>query len=116
MAKGLTNAAVPMGAVAVKRELHDAVLDSVPGGIELFHGYTYSGHPLASAAGLATLDLYARDGLFYRANDLAAYWEDAEHNLKSTRHVLDIRAIRPVAGLRLPPNHDTPTPPPKAMS
>ena len=82
MAKGLTNAAVPMGAVAVKRELHDAVLDSVAGGIELFHGYTYSGHPLASAAGLATLDLYARDGLFDRANVLAAYWDDAAHSLK----------------------------------
>ena len=93
MAKGLTNAAVPMGAVAVKRELHDAVLDSVAGGIELFHGYTYSGHPLASAAGLATLDLYARDGLFDRANDLAAYWEDAAHGLKGRRHVIDIRTI-----------------------
>ena len=109
MAKGLTNAAVPMGAVAVKRELHDAVIDSVPGGIELFHGYTYSGHPLASAAGLATLDLYARDGLFDRANDLAAYWEDAAHGLKGRRHVIDIRTIGLVAGIELEPRPGAPT-------
>lgn len=109
MAKGLTNAAVPMGAVAVKRELHDAVLDSVAGGIELFHGYTYSGHPLASAAGLATLDLYARDGLFDRANDLAAYWEDAAHGLKGRRHVIDIRTIGLVAGIELEPRPGAPT-------
>jgi beta-alanine--pyruvate transaminase len=109
MAKGLTNAAVPMGAVAVKRELHDAVIDSVAGGIELFHGYTYSGHPLASAAGLATLDLYARDGLFDRANDLAAYWEDAAHGLKGRRHVIDIRTIGLVAGIELEPRPGAPT-------
>ncbi|MBA3941358.1 MAG: aspartate aminotransferase family protein [Sphingopyxis sp.] len=109
MAKGLTNAAVPMGAVAVKRELHDAVLDSVAGGIELFHGYTYSGHPLASAAGLATLDLYARDGLFDRANDLAACWEDAAHSLKGRRHVIDIRTIGLVAGIELEPRRGAPT-------
>ena len=109
MAKGLTNAAVPMGAVAVKRELHDALLDSVAGGIELFHGYTYSGHPLASAAGLATLDLYAREGLFGRANELAAYWEDAAHGLKGRRHVIDIRTIGLVAGIELEPRPGAPT-------
>lgn len=109
MAKGLTNAAVPMGAVAVKRELHDAVVDSVPGGIELFHGYTYSGHPLASAAGLATLDLYARDGLFDRAADLAAYWDDAAHSLKGRRHIIDIRTIGLVAGIELEPRPGAPT-------
>ena len=109
MAKGLTNAAVPMGAVAVKRELHDAVIDSVPGGIELFHGYTYSGHPLASAAGIATLDLYARDGLFDRANELRDYWEDAAHSLKGQRHVIDIRTIGLVAGIELEPRPGAPT-------
>jgi len=109
MAKGLTNAAVPMGAVAVKRELHDAVVDSVAGGIELFHGYTYSGHPLASAAGLATLDLYAREGLFDRAADLAAYWDDAAHSLKGRRHVIDIRTIGLVAGIELEPRPGAPT-------
>ncbi|MDE3129083.1 MAG: aminotransferase class III-fold pyridoxal phosphate-dependent enzyme, partial [Gemmatimonadota bacterium] len=74
MAKGITNAAVPMGAVAVHRRIHDAVVDAAPGGIELFHGYTYSGHPLAAAAALATLDLYEREGLFARAAELAPYW------------------------------------------
>jgi beta-alanine--pyruvate transaminase len=109
MAKGLTNAAVPMGAVAVKRDLHDAVIDSAPGGIELFHGYTYSGHPLACAAGLATLDLYARDGLFERADELAIYWEDAAHSLKGRRHVIDIRTIGLVAGIELEPRPGAPT-------
>ena len=109
MAKGLTNAAVPMGAVAVRRDLHDAVIDSVAGGIELFHGYTYSGHPLASAAGLATLDLYARDNLFDRANDLAAYWDDAAHGLKGRRHVIDIRTVGLVAGIELEPRPGAPT-------
>ncbi len=109
LAKGLTNAAVPMGAVAAKRELHDAVIESVPGGIELFHGYTYSGHPLASAAGLATLDLYARDGLFERANELAAYWEEAAHSLKGRRHIIDIRTTGLVAGIELDPRGGAPT-------
>ncbi|APZ97346.1 aspartate aminotransferase family protein [Sphingopyxis sp. QXT-31] len=109
LAKGLTNAAVPMGAVAVKRELHDAVIESVAGGIELFHGYTYSGHPLASAAGLATLDLYAREGLFDRAADLAAYWNEAAHSLKGRRHVIDIRTIGLVAGIELEPRPGAPT-------
>ena len=109
MAKGLTNAAVPMGAVAVKRELHDAVIESAPGGIELFHGYTYSGHPLACAAGLAALDLYARDGLFERADELASYWEDTAHALKGRRHVIDIRTIGLVAGIELEPRPGAPT-------
>jgi beta-alanine--pyruvate transaminase len=108
MAKGLTNAAVPMGAVAVKRELHDAVIDSVPGGIELFHGYTYSGHPLASAAGLAALDIYAREGLFDRAAELGATWEEAAHGLKGRRHVIDIRTIGLVAGVELEPRPGAP--------
>ncbi len=106
MAKGLTNASVPMGAVAVRRELHDAVINNVESGIELFHGYTYSGHPLASAAGLATLDLYARDGLFERAAGLANYWEEAAHSLKGRRHLIDIRTIGLVAGIELEPRAD----------
>src|SRR3546814_14264148 len=92
-----------MVTVAGERVLNGAVLDSVPGGIELFHGYTSSGHPLACAAGLATLDLYARDGLFDRANDLSPYWEDAAHSLKGRRHVIDIRTIGLVAGIELTP-------------
>src|SRR5690606_39140239 len=109
MAKGLTNAAVPMGAVAVKREWHDAVIEGAPGGIELFHGYTYSGHPLACAAGLAALDLYAREGLFERADALARYWEEAAHGLKGRRHVIDIRTTGLVAGIELEPRPGAPT-------
>src|SRR3546814_7827595 len=108
MAKGLTNAAVPMGAVAVRRALHDAVIDAAPGGIELFHGYTYSGHPLAAAAGLAALDLYAREGLFARAAELAPHWEEAVHGLKGARHVIDIRNIGLVAGLEIEPSEGAP--------
>jgi beta-alanine--pyruvate transaminase len=70
MAKGLTNAAVPMGAVAVSRHIHDGVVEGGPDGIELFHGYTYSGHPLAAAAALATLDLYKSEGIFEHAGSL----------------------------------------------
>jgi len=108
MAKGLTNAAVPMGAVAVRRDLHDAVIDAATGGIELFHGYTYSGHPLAAAAGLAALDLYAREGLFARAAELAPYWEAAVHGLKGARHVVDIRNIGLVTGIELESRADAP--------
>ncbi len=109
MAKGLTNAAVPMGAVAVKREWHDAVIKAAPAGIELFHGYTYSGHPLGCAAGLAALDLYAREGLFERADALASYWEDAAHALKGRRHIIDIRTVGLVAGIELEPRPGAPT-------
>lgn len=101
MAKGLTNAAVPMGAVAFSREIHDTVVDHAPDGIELFHGYTYSGHPLAAAAGLATLDLYRDEGLFARAADLSGYWESAVHSLHSKRHVIDVRNMGIVAGIEL---------------
>src|SRR5215510_10215978 len=74
-AKGLTNAAVPMGAVFVRHGIYDTVVNATPAGIELFHGYTYSGHPLAAAAGLATLEVYESEGLFDRAASLAPYWE-----------------------------------------
>lgn len=103
MAKGLTNAAVPMGAVAVSRTIHDTVVEGGPDGIELFHGYTYSGHPLAAAAGLATLDLYKAEGLFDRAAELGAYWEDAVHSLRGKRHIIDIRNMGIVAGIELEP-------------
>ena len=108
MAKGLTNAAVPMGAVAVSRTIHDAVVDGGPDGIELFHGYTYSGHPLAAAAGLATLDLYRDEALFERAADMAGYWESAVHSLKGKRHVIDVRNLGIVAGIELEPRAGQP--------
>jgi beta-alanine--pyruvate transaminase len=108
MAKGLTNAAVPMGAVAVSRQIHDDVVEGAPDGIELFHGYTYSGHPLAAAAGLATLDLYKAEGLFERAASLSDYWEDAVHSLKGARHVIDLRNMGIVAGIELAPRPGAP--------
>ncbi|MEO7999696.1 MAG: aminotransferase class III-fold pyridoxal phosphate-dependent enzyme, partial [Gemmatimonadaceae bacterium] len=101
MAKGLTNGAVPMGAVAVGRGIHDAVVNGAPGGIELFHGYTYSGHPLACAAGIATLELYRAEGLFERAAELAPYWESAVHSLRSAPGVVDVRNMGLVAGIEL---------------
>ncbi|MGV3480539.1 MAG: aspartate aminotransferase family protein [Sphingobium sp.] len=108
MAKGLTNAAVPMGAVAASRAVHDRIVEGAPRGIEFFHGYTYSGHPLAAAAGLATLGVYAEDGLFARAADLNAYWEAAVHGLKGERHVVDVRNLGLIAGIELTPRPDAP--------
>jgi beta-alanine--pyruvate transaminase len=101
MAKGLTNAAVPMGAVAVSRHIHDGVVEGGPDGIELFHGYTYSGHPLAAAAALATLDLYKSEAIFEHASSLHGYWQDAVHSLKGKRHIIDIRNMGIVAAIEL---------------
>ena len=108
LAKGLTNAAVPMGAVAVSREVHDSIVDGGPEGIELFHGYTYSGHPLAAAAGIATLDIYRDEALFERAGALAQCWEDALHSLRAARHVIDLRNLGLVAGIELAPREGAP--------
>jgi len=109
MAKGLTNAAVPMGAVAVKRAVYDTVVNSAGPGIELFHGYTYSGHPLAAAAAIASLDVYAEEGLFEKAIELEQYWEDAVHSLKAARHVIDCRNIGLIGGIELEPRPGAPT-------
>ena len=108
VAKGLTNGAVPMGAVLARRAVHDAVVDSCAQGIEFFHGYTYSGHPLACAAALATLDLYTDEGLFARAAALAPYWEEAVHALRGLPHVVDIRNLGLVAGVELEPRPSSP--------
>lgn len=108
-AKGLTNAAVPMGAVAASRAVHDAVVEGAPDGIELFHGYTYSGHPLACAAAIASLDLYKAEGLFDRAHELNDYWADAAHSLKGRRNVIDVRNIGLIAGIELAPRDGAPT-------
>ncbi len=99
-AKGLTNGAVPMGCVFVRREIHDAFMSGPEGAIELFHGYTYSAHPLACAAGLATQRLY-RAGIFDHAREMAPYWNEAVHSLKGRRHVADLRAYGLVAGIEL---------------
>ena len=101
VAKGITNASVPMGAVFVRRGIYDAVVNATEQGIEFFHGYTYSGHPLACAAGLATLGVYKDEGLFERAAALAPYWEEAVHSLRGLPHVVDIRNLGIVAGIEL---------------
>jgi beta-alanine--pyruvate transaminase len=103
VAKGITNGAVPMGAVVVRRGIYQSVVDATQSGIEFFHGYTYSGHPLACAAGLATLELYRREGLFQRTAELAPFWEDAVHSLKGLPHVIDVRNLGLVAGIELEP-------------
>jgi len=108
MAKGITNGAIPMGAVAVQRGIHDALMQGPEHIIELFHGYTYSGHPTACAAGLATLDIYAREGLFERAASLAPAFEDAVHSLRGSPHVIDIRNLGLVAGIELEPRAGDP--------
>lgn len=93
-----------MGAVGVRGEIYDAVVRNAAGpGIEFFHGYTYSGHPLAAAAGLATLDVYESEGLFQRATAMAPCWEEAVHSLKDLPHVLDIRNLGMVAAVELAP-------------
>jgi beta-alanine--pyruvate transaminase len=100
-AKGLTNGAVPMGSVFAKREIYDTFMQGPPGAIELFHGYTYSAHPIACAAGLAAQKIYRDEGLFERARAMAPYWSDAVHSLKGRRNVVDLRAYGMVAGIEL---------------
>ena len=103
MAKGLTNGAVPMGAVAASRQIYDAFMHGPEGAIELFHGYTYSAHPVACAAGLATQQIYRRDGLLTRARELADYWADAVHSLKGLPHVIDLRNLGLIGAIELEP-------------
>jgi beta-alanine--pyruvate transaminase len=101
-AKGLTNGTIPMGAVFTKKFIHDAFMDG-PAGIELFHGYTYSGHPVACAASLATLDVFNTEGILDHAKEIQPYWEDAVHSLKALPNVIDIRTVGLVAGIELAP-------------
>jgi beta-alanine--pyruvate transaminase len=108
LAKGITNGAVPMGAVAAHAKVYEAVVHGAPAGIELFHGYTYSGHPLAAAAGLAALEVYAAEDLFARAADLSPYWTDAVHSLASAPNVVDVRSLGLVAGVELAPRGGAP--------
>lgn len=109
-AKGVTNGTVPMGGVIVRRGIYDAVVGGAPPDtVELFHGYTYSGHPLATAAAEATLDLYEEEGLFERARQLAPYFENAVHSLREMPHVIDIRNMGLVAGIELEAKPGKPT-------
>ncbi len=108
MAKGLTNAAVPMGGVAVSDAIYHAIVDNAPAGIELFHGYTYSGHPLAAAAAVATIDLHKREDLPARARAMEGYFEAGAHSLQGLPNVIDIRNFGLVAGIELAPRAGKP--------
>jgi beta-alanine--pyruvate transaminase len=109
-AKGVTNGTIPMAGVVLKREIYDAFMSAAPENtIELFHGYTYSGHPVAAAAAIATLDLYKEEALFERARELAPYWQDAIHSLKGTPGVIDLRNIGLVGAIELEPLPGKPT-------
>ena len=101
-AKGITNGAVPMGAVFSKGFIHDAFMDAPPG-IELFHGYTYSGHPLACAAALATLDVFREQGVIENGRAMQPYFEDALHALRGLPHVIDLRSIGMIGAIELAP-------------
>jgi beta-alanine--pyruvate transaminase len=100
-AKGVTSGTVPMGGVICSGEIHDAFMTGPAGAIELFHGYTYSAHPLACAAGIATLQLYKDEALFERANKMATVLAKAVHSLKGVKHVIDIRSFGLVAAIEL---------------
>jgi len=107
VAKGMTNGTVPMGAVFAKDSIYDTFMDA-PEGIELFHGYTYSGHPLACAAGLATLDTYAEEGLLTRAASLEKAFEEKMHSLKGEKHVVDARNCGLMGAIELEPRPGKP--------
>ncbi|HDR29779.1 MAG TPA: aspartate aminotransferase family protein, partial [Rhodovulum sp.] len=109
VAKGLTNGVIPMGAVLTTAAIHDAFMQGPEHLIELFHGYTYSGNPIASAAGLATLETYREEGLFENAARLAPCWEDALHSLKGLPHVIDIRNMGLIGAVELEPIAGEPT-------
>ena len=110
LAKGLTNGSVPMGAVVVRKAIYEKMMAAAAENtIELFHGYTYSGHPLAAAAALASLDVFEEEALFKRAGELAPYFEDAVHSLRELPHVIDVRNLGMVAGIELQPIPGKPT-------
>ncbi|MBY5332964.1 aspartate aminotransferase family protein [Rhizobium leguminosarum] len=107
-AKGITNGTIPMGAVFANRKVYDGLMIGPENAIELFHGYTYSGHPVACAAGLATLEIYEEEGLLTRAAGLAEDWQEALHSLKGLPHVVDIRNLGLVGAVELAPRDGAP--------
>lgn len=107
-AKGLTNGAIPMGAVFVADAIHDALMHGPEEAIELFHGYTYSGHPVAAAAALAALDLYEQEGLFRQAITLEHHWQEALHSLADLPHVVDVRNIGLIGAVEFAPEAGQP--------
>ncbi|SDO54087.1 aspartate aminotransferase family protein [Phyllobacterium sp. OV277] len=108
-AKGITSGVIPMGAVFASKQIYDAFMTAPENTIELFHGYTYSGHPVACAAALATLDTYEEEGLLTRAAELSDYWADALHALKGLPHVIDIRNLGLIGAIELEPIPGAPT-------
>ena len=109
VAKGLTSGVVPMGAMFVTRNLYETFMRGPEHLIEFAHGYTYSGHPVACAAALGTLDTYADEGLLTRAAELEPYWSDAVHSLRGLPHVIDVRNIGLIGAIELEPMPDAPT-------
>lgn len=107
-AKGITNGTIPMGAVFASRKIYDGLMTGPENQIELFHGYTYSGHPVACAAGLATMEIYEEEGLLTRAAELAEDWQNALHSLKGLPHVVDIRNLGLVGAVELAPRDGAP--------
>jgi beta-alanine--pyruvate transaminase len=108
-AKGVSNGVIPMGAVFVKKEIHDAFMNGPEHMIEFMHGYTYSGNPIACAAALGTLDTYKEEGLLTRGAELEEFWADALHSLKGEPHVIDIRNIGLIGAIELEPIAGQPT-------
>jgi len=108
VAKALTNGAVPMGAAIASSKIYDAVVGATAQGIEFFHGYTYTAHPLAVAAAQATLDTYAEEDLFARSANLERFWIEAIHSLEGAPHVADVRSLGLVAGIELTPKAGAP--------
>ncbi|WP_373088752.1 aspartate aminotransferase family protein [Sneathiella sp.] len=109
LAKGLTSGTIPMGGVVCTKEIYNAFMDGPENMIELFHGYTYSGHPVAAAAALATLDCYKEEDLFKRANDISGYWEDGLHSLRDAPHVTDLRNLGLIGAIELESRPGKPT-------
>jgi beta-alanine--pyruvate transaminase len=107
-AKGLTNGSIPMGAVFAQRKIYDAFMQGPDSVIELFHGYTYSAHPVSCAAALATLDIYAKEGLLTRVASIAREWEDAVHTLRGIPHIIDIRNYGLIGAVELEPRAGKP--------
>jgi beta-alanine--pyruvate transaminase len=108
-AKGITNGVIPMGGVFVKSHIHDAFMNGPEWMIDFFHGYTYSGHPMAAAACIGTLETYHEEGLLTRATELAPYWEERIHALKGLPHVIDIRNIGLIGAIEFDPVPGHPT-------
>jgi beta-alanine--pyruvate transaminase len=107
-AKGITNGTVPMGAVLMKESMYQAFMNGPENAIELPHGYTYSAHPVACAAGLGTMQVYEEEGLLTRVGEIAKYWEDAAHSLRDCPNVIDIRNIGLIAAIELAPRPGAP--------